>query len=183
MSRDQARHYWTLWAAACRAQGWDKLPSAERDEKRYEVMAELGFASVKDVDSTTGFDRLKARLLELTDRVSIECEDAGQRRRVLYVIGQLLADAGEAGYGPAADRVCRDRFKIAHGVRDITDLATPELTNLARTLKNRLTSLNSRRRLVAILAFVGFMQSRQKAAPKPIFQALVCHLKSFFLAS
>jgi hypothetical protein len=172
-----------MWADACAAQDWNKLPSAERDDRRREMLAELGFASVKEVDSTTGFDRLKARLLQLADRVSVESADAGQRRRVLYVIGQLLADAYDTGYGHAAETILRDRFKIAPGVRDISDLPTAELTNVARTLKNRLASLNSRRRLVAFLAFAGFIKSRPKDASKPIFDGFKDTFPSLSLQS
>jgi hypothetical protein len=101
-----------------------------------------------------------------------------------------MADASNDGYDQAAERICRERFKIAPGVRDITDLPTEELTNLARTLKNRLTGINRSRRLVAFLAFAGFMQSRQKGFQKPIFDRLKAAFSShnspsepFFLAT
>jgi hypothetical protein len=62
MTADQRSLYWRLWAAACEYQGWDRLSAGERDQKRREVLAGLGFASVQDVDHTEGFDCVKHRL-------------------------------------------------------------------------------------------------------------------------
>jgi hypothetical protein len=145
MTKDQAALFWRLWSAACQYQGWNALSSAERDEKRHEVLAECGFESVKDVDSLHGFDRVKARLLELQGRVQNAPDDAGQRRRYVVKIGILLAELGEAGYAEhSLNTILRERFKIIHGVNTITDLETPELLNLIRTLTSRVASWKSR---------------------------------------
>src|SRR5580700_10023690 len=92
MTFEQHGLFWRMWGNACIAQGWDKLPSAERDERRREMLAEIGFESIKDVNSTTGFDAVKKRLMELTDRVANEPDDAGDRRRLLHCIGELFSD-------------------------------------------------------------------------------------------
>jgi hypothetical protein len=121
------------------------LSSAERDEKRHEVLAECGFKSVKDVDSLHGFDRVKTRLLELQGRVQNAADDSGQRRRYVVKIGILLAELGEAGYSEhSLNTILRERFKIIRGVNTVTDLETPELLNVIRTLTSRLATWNRR---------------------------------------
>lgn len=141
MTAEQASLFWRLWRDACAYQGWDALPSSERDEKRHEVLSECGFDSIKRVDSTHGFDRLKRRLLELTGHVYNEPDDAGQRRRILLRIGETLSDLGQAGYPDLSlDTILRERFKVIEGVRTITDLETRELTKLLWTLNARLAS-------------------------------------------
>jgi hypothetical protein len=96
---------------------------------------------------------------------------------------------GQCGIGGV--EICPNAF-LGQQFGRSTSLAVPteELTNLARTLKNRLTGINRSRRLVAFLAFAGFMQSRQKGIQKPIFDRLKATFSShnspsepFFLAT
>ena len=141
MSQDQRRLFWRLWAAACECQGWNQLPSSERDEKRHAVLAELGFASIKTVDGKHGFDALKRRLQELADKVHVDPPDQGLRRRILWRIGQVLLELRQAGYPDhAVETILKQRFKVLSGVKTMAQLATPELVNLSRTLTARLAS-------------------------------------------
>ncbi|HEX4122327.1 MAG TPA: hypothetical protein VH619_17055 [Verrucomicrobiae bacterium] len=141
MTQDQISLFWRLWSGACAYQGWDAMSSADRDEKRHEVLAECGFASAKHIDRTDGFDRVKKHLLELQGRVHNESEDAGERRRIVSRLGIILAEMGEAGYPEhSLNTILRERFKIIEGVNTITDLETRELLNLVRTLSSRLAS-------------------------------------------
>jgi hypothetical protein len=105
----------------------------------------LGFKSIKTVNSTSGFDALKRRLEELTDRVRNEPEDAGARRRLLSCIGQIMADLNDAKYPAHSLRILLSRrFKIIEGSTQIIDLQTHELLNLLRTLKARLATWKDR---------------------------------------
>jgi hypothetical protein len=154
MSEAQALTFWRLWQQACRAQKWS---SAENEQRRRQVLSALGFASIKEVGMTDDFDRVKAKLLELCDRVINEQEDrgefihhgkdgrkeprpdtAGQRRRYLHRIGEQLADLTEVMGGEAAAAYLRpilqDRFNRVTGVNMIQDLPTKELEDVVMTL-------------------------------------------------
>jgi hypothetical protein len=165
MTQDQADLFWRLWRAACAWQGWDKLPSAERDARRREMLAECGFSSLTLVDSTHGFDAVKKRLEELAGVVHNERADAGDRRRILAIAREAMSDLLASGYPPrAVDTILRERFHIVEGVRAIADLDTDELLNLSRTLTARLASWNKLPKTP--------LQPPSKAVARPIFQDL-----------
>ncbi len=126
----------TLWPDARQAQGWDQLSSAERETRRHEVLSQLGFSSLKDVNHTDDFDTLKSRLMELADHVAIaDPAEAGGRRRLLHRIGEAFAALDDAGYPVhSIQTILRNRFKVIDGVNTVTDLETHELTNLLRTI-------------------------------------------------
>lgn len=134
MSADQAAMFWRLWGKVMKAQKW---ASAENNERRHQVLAELGFESIKDVNMKGDFDRLKKRLLELSDNVVNEHEDAGQRRRYLHRIGEQRAEL-EAMMGEEAsaylDRIFKDRWKRISDWNAIEDLPTHELEKMVMTL-------------------------------------------------
>ena len=70
--------FWRLWAAACRAQGWDAehgLNSAAVNARRKEFLASLGFTSLTEVDRCDGFSLVKRELLKLDDRISGAMEE------------------------------------------------------------------------------------------------------------
>lgn len=122
------------------------MPAAERDAKRKACLRELGFTSATEIDSRQGFDDVKDQLSHLANRVSNQPADAGTRRRLLAKIGELLADAEDAGYSGQVHRILTDRFKIIEGIRTIADLPTVELTQLISTLKARLRTWKQRQR-------------------------------------
>lgn len=125
---------WRMWGDACKQQGWDKLPPAAREEKRHEVFAELGFASAKDIDKTTGFDKVKRRLEELVGKVHASGEGEGERTRLLHRIGETFAELAELGYSAEATAKILKDFGVVPGVRGITDLSEDRLLTLSRTL-------------------------------------------------
>jgi len=135
MSEAQAAVFWRLWAAVMKAQGW---PSSENNARRHEVLAALGFSSVKDVDMKDGFDRVKKRLEELADKVHNEREDAGQRRRFLHRIDEqcatLNALMGRDAAGAYLAVLRIERFKRFAGVNTVEDLPTVELEHVVMTL-------------------------------------------------
>jgi hypothetical protein len=138
ITQDQHSLFWHLWNSACRYQQWT---TSEANVKRHEILAELGFASAKHIDSTDGFDRVKKRFQELAGKVHNERADAGQRRRILSRIGLVFAELSEAEYpARSLDTILRKRFKLLEGSRRIGDLETPELVNLLSTVSARLTS-------------------------------------------
>ena len=137
-----------LWPAACAGQGWDKLPSAEREDKRHEVLAALGFGSLKHVDKRKGFDRVVERLEELAKAVIVigpdqgepvvEGEAAGERRRLLHRVGETATELSQAGYPEHSLMTILRDFGVVPGVRDITGLPGDALLTLSRTLTARL---------------------------------------------
>jgi hypothetical protein len=95
ISEGQFRYFLDLWGKACRAQGWtvaEGWASKDIDAKRKEVLAECGFASLKAVDSTGGFDRVKRRLMELDLSVAagMETEADAEARRLRNVLTEEL---------------------------------------------------------------------------------------------
>jgi hypothetical protein len=133
--------FWRVWSAVMKWQGWNCLSAAEREAKRRKVLAELGFKSATQIGKTADLDRVLARFGELSGRVANEPEDAGQRRRYMSVIGNLLQDLQEADYPKEAhDRIMRERFHVIEGTRTIADLPTSELVNVIKTLRSRLAA-------------------------------------------
>lgn len=68
LSGDQVKTFWSMWAKACRRQGWTAakgMSTAEVEAKRKELIARCGFASLTQVDRMDGFTRLKNELLLL----------------------------------------------------------------------------------------------------------------------
>jgi hypothetical protein len=101
ITKAQQTLFWRTWAAACAAQGWTKergLNSAGVDAKRREVLADLGFASLKNVDHRGGFDRVLSRIRKLADVVqgAIDENDAvsGDRRRLHHRMDCLVRCLG-----------------------------------------------------------------------------------------
>lgn len=87
-----------LWWQACQRQGW----AFEDRDRRLQVLSQ---AAGKELESASyldnkGFDRVKARLLTLADRVSAAAEevgyeqglDPGEARRTMNHVRELLAE-------------------------------------------------------------------------------------------
>lgn len=143
-SDDQFNLFWTAWSRACKYQKWDALTTAQREEKRHEILQSLGFESLKHVDATQGFDNVLRRLERLAGTVHHRA-DEGQRRRLLVRIGELFSDLDAAGYPPhSIDTILKKRFKVIPGLQTIPTLETPELVNLLRTLSSRLATWKKR---------------------------------------
>lgn len=106
--------FWRLWSDACAVQGWQG-PARERQRKA--ILEEMGWESLKDVDHTAGFDRLKGRLERLAYRISGGAEaafpDLGEMRRHCGLIRtDLLPRLAAVHPDPHAylARILRDRF-------------------------------------------------------------------------
>lgn len=68
LSKEQVNKFWSLWAQACRKQGWTReagMTAAEIDAKRKELIARCGFDSLTKVDRLDGFTKVKNELLLL----------------------------------------------------------------------------------------------------------------------
>lgn len=68
LSKDQVNKFWSMWAQACRKQGWTReagMAAAEIDAKRKEFLARCGFVSLTKVDRMEGFTKVKNELLLL----------------------------------------------------------------------------------------------------------------------
>jgi hypothetical protein len=114
LSKAQSSWFWREWAKACSVQGWQ---GDEKEQRRREVLLEVGFDSLTKVDKTAGFDRLKARVMALQYRLEGATNEVfpanGDMRRHLHLIrtrhipalARLVPD-------PAAyvAEVCRDKF-------------------------------------------------------------------------
>ena len=120
----QVSLFWRLWADACAVQGW---MGQDREVQRKNMLSELGWKSLKDVDRTRGFDRLKGHLLRLSYRIPGGTEaafpDVGEMRRHFGLIrADLLPRLASVHPDPEGylGRILRDRFD---GVRRWEDLA------------------------------------------------------------
>lgn len=114
MTPGQTKMFWRLWSAACATQGW---MGDEREVRRKEVLAELGYTSLKQVDGRAGFDRLKGRLQALNYRIEGGTEaafpDVGEMRRHLWIItSELFPRLAKVHPEPERylGRILRDRF-------------------------------------------------------------------------
>lgn len=68
LSGDQVKAFWSMWAKACRKQGWTReagLSAGEIDGRRKELIARCGFSSLTKVDRVDGFTKVKNELLIL----------------------------------------------------------------------------------------------------------------------
>lgn len=114
LSSSQQAMFWRLWKGACAAQGWF---GGDQEIQRKAVLQDLGFSSLRDVGTTSDFDRVKARLLTLQDRLDGASEEvfpavAAMRRHIHIISTQLepaLSDLVDDpdGYIRA---ICRDKF-------------------------------------------------------------------------
>lgn len=96
LSKAQLTLWWRSWSAACKAQGWTRgggWNAEQIDAKRHEILRELGFESLRDVDNR-GFDRLLARVRMLANRVDGAVDEVrpqnGDSRRLLWRIEWLI---------------------------------------------------------------------------------------------
>jgi hypothetical protein len=121
ISTAQQTLFWRTWAAACQTQGWTRergLNSAEINAKRREMLAEIGFKSLKDVDHRSGFDRVLSRVRRLADSVQGAMDEnapaSGDRRRMVHRMGILircLALYLTPGSAPTyVESICRAKF-------------------------------------------------------------------------
>jgi hypothetical protein len=114
MTGVQTKLFWRLWSRACQTQGW---MGDEREVQRKVVLGEMGFSSLKDVDSTRGFDRVKARLNVLCQRLEGAREetwpDLGEARRHAWIIEhELIPGLADLLSDPHAyvAQICQDKF-------------------------------------------------------------------------
>ncbi len=183
MTPSQCFGFWRAWNAACQYHGWNKLSPSAREEKRREVLAELGYSSAKEISATDGLDRVLKRLKELAGYVHNERPDAGERRRILWLISQTRTDLRRAGYSPSAvETILYTRFKIIPGARTIADLETSELRQLHHTLRARLISFRQSRSLVSIFRDLFLRLAQCHALPAPARVATSCNAPRTALA-
>lgn len=114
LSKAQVCWFWREWSKACSVQGWQ---GDEKEQRRREVLQEVGFASLTMVDKTAGFDRLKARVMALQYRLEGATNEVfpanGDMRRHLHLIrDRYLPALARLVPDPAAyvAEVCRDKF-------------------------------------------------------------------------
>jgi hypothetical protein len=114
LSKAQVAWFWREWAKACSVQGWQ---GDEKEQRRREVLLEVGFDSLTRVDKTAGFDRLKARLMALQYRIEGATNEVfpanGDMRRHLHLIkSRYIPALARLVPDPSAyvAEVCRDKF-------------------------------------------------------------------------
>lgn len=125
----------------------------EKETRRREVLRELGFSSLREVDKKGGYDRVKAALQRLAYRLeggtAAAFPDTGQMRRHVYLIRTRLIPGLAHRMGrPAADayvaEICRDKWAWDRPWASLADdLATGpgRITHLLYTLTARLHAL------------------------------------------
>lgn len=132
MTESQWLVMWRKWGDVCRAQGWDKLPAAERDAKRREILAELGFTSAKEIDKGKGCDAVFRRFDELANVISAPVD--GEKKRLLHRIGEVAAELSEQGFPEHRFQAILKSNGVVAGVRDIAELDKVRLTALSAAL-------------------------------------------------
>lgn len=98
LAPDQVKMFWRLWPEACRANGWTKergMSGSEIDAKRKELLRDCGFSSLTLVDRTSGFTKVKNKLLILAGvsvQAGLEDQDttANDSRMHRYVMEQEI---------------------------------------------------------------------------------------------
>lgn len=141
MTEAQFRGYWYWWNRACKAQGWHKLSSTQREDLRRRVHAEVfgSPVSAKEIDSTSGYGRIKARFQALADivRGAVESDrpQDDEQRRQLWVIRERILPCLALYVEDAAAyvrEILRWRFKLTAGINTIEDLSAvsaPRMVN------------------------------------------------------
>jgi hypothetical protein len=138
----------------------------QREQRRHEILAELGFSTAKRIDKGEGFDRVKRRLEELADKVHVQPADAGRRARILWRINRAMGRLRAAGYPERAiSTILKERFKVVAGLNTVPDLPSHELVNLSRTLTARLASWQRRQGAQASQQ-IAILQSREPVLPQ-----------------
>lgn len=115
LTKAQLTLFWRAWAAACKAQGWTRdggLTTGEINLLRREILTEVGFRSLTEVDPGPGFDRLLARVRGLDDQLHKGALDQvkpsnGHRRRLVWKIEWLIKCLGIYLWDGAADTYVR----------------------------------------------------------------------------
>jgi hypothetical protein len=130
MSQDQHFKYFQLWASVLKAQGWDKLPSADRESKRHEVMDRVfgPGRSAKQINKTSDFDAWVKECHRLTD--TLDAGPDGERRRLLNGVGVALAELEELVAEQWLTTFLLNGWRIVPGLRTISDLTNDDLRKL-----------------------------------------------------
>lgn len=142
--------FWRLWSDACATQGWI---GDEKELRRHEVLENLGFSSLKLVDPTSGFDRVKHRLMALSYRLEggagLAFPDIGDMRRHLHLIeSDVLPRLAALVESPDAyvDAICRDKFGHSgpwRSLADHPDRGPNRVIHLLMTLKRAMRRLEA----------------------------------------
>lgn len=129
LTKAQLTLWWRTWSTACKAQGWTRengWNSEQIDAKRHEILKELGYKSLRDVDNR-GFDKLLSRTRLLASRLEGAIDEVqpsnGDARRLLWRIEWLIKclEVYIPGRGETyVDSVVSDKFdhtdKFGNGV-------------------------------------------------------------------
>jgi len=151
LSKAQVSWFWREWSKACSIQGW---MGEEKESRRRELIREIGFGSLTQVDRSAGFDRLKARVMALQYRIEGPLNelypDLGDMRRHLHLIrSHYLPQLARLGVDPAAyvGEICRDKFGHTAPWESLADhpVHGPDLVRqLLYTLAARVSALSRR---------------------------------------
>lgn len=163
LTKSQLTLFWRAWGAACKAQGWTRtagLTTEEINLLRREILTEVGFSSLTEVDPGAGFDRLLARVRGLDDQLHKGALDQvrpsnGHRRRLVWKIEWLIQCLGIYLWDGAADAYVRKIVEQKFGrpgeyPRPWTELSADrtegqedsELDQLRMTLNARINGRN-----------------------------------------
>lgn len=142
LSPGQVQWFWRLWADACKCQRWTPehgVTRAEVEDRRKDLLACYGFASLHDVDRKAGFDAIKAALLALQDSVTgaVEADhpEIGEVRRIIWHIREKILPVIGAGWPGYVTEIMQDR---GWGAFVAWDVLTPaQLEGLVVTLSER----------------------------------------------
>lgn len=133
MTEAQHASYFKLWASACKAQGWNKLPTAAREAKRREVHVQVFGApkSAKDINHTNDFGAIKAKFEFLAGQLRGAMEDGerepDEKRRLLWVMRRRLFPQLALYVMDNPERyvesILKERFKLFKGISSPDDLS------------------------------------------------------------
>jgi hypothetical protein len=143
LTPSQQHVFWNKWNTIVSLAAWTR-PEAEAE--RHALLKRAGFASLKDVDKLTGFDRVLAELsaIDHPDDLDAQLREVNMpRTRLIFAVGKLSADMSPSRAPHAyACAISKDKF----GTADIESLTDRQLLDLRNTLAARLCVHRRRQR-------------------------------------
>ena len=134
LTKPQQAIYWRHWAAAERESLPPGATKQERDAFRHEIILRAtGCASLRDVDKTTGFDKLMLEVATLAgDYEAAARWGNAAENRLAHMMRECARQIGEIAGDPHGWEYCRDTLRQAGLPQDWQDV--PE-SLLASTFK------------------------------------------------
>lgn len=175
LTKPQRDLFWSLWAQACRYQGWTRekgLNASEIDQKRKALLRQCGFSSLTEVDRKAGFGLVKGELQALCDSVQGAVEAGNPilddaRRKKNLILTELLPCLRLYRDDPIAyvEEILREKFSLTYlqpiGLDDLDP--RPRVVTTSSGLDERASQLDQ-----ALMTITARLHALRKAAGNSI---------------